>query len=186
MVTVGKGDFTVVGRRTIASSGSRCVSITTGLPLERRRNKKKKKKRRAGKGGNRWPDREAACQSSFLPLLSRGVFAIPDEASLPWKPSQQAGGLYSDHERESRPKRGGTLSRNKYASPSKHDESCCRARTSCASRAKRDWAWCCLESSTRLIKRTFIWSFDTCFFGEERERYSVVLGKTRWVNDTIG
>ena len=153
VVTVGKSDFTVVGRRTIASSGSRCVSITTGSPLERRRNKKKRKKkkkkkkkkegrkrRRAGKGGNRWPDREAACQSSFLPLLSRGVFAIPDEASLPWKPSQQAGGLYSDHERESRPNRGGTLSRNKYASPSKHDESCCGNRTSCASRAKRDWA----------------------------------------------
>ena len=63
MVTVGKSDFTVVGRRTIASSGSRCVSITTGSPLERRRNKKKRKKkkkkkkkkegrkrRRAGKG----------------------------------------------------------------------------------------------------------------------------------------
>lgn len=100
--------------------------------------RKTEKKKRGNEEGESGGPIEAACQSSsFLPRASKACSRFQTSSSL-WKPSQQVGGLYSNQERESRSSRGGTLSRNKYASPSKHDESGCGARTSCASRAKRD------------------------------------------------
>lgn len=83
MVTVGKGDFTVVGRRTIASSGSRCVSITTGSPLERRRNKKEEEKARRGSGGpiERRPANRPFSLSVRVRDSRRGLLALETKST---------------------------------------------------------------------------------------------------------